>query len=466
MNASIDEGDRRWRSTRKWLFETPVAPAWRRRLEIGLGVVLSAATVVAFSSTIRPDPARLAALHPTRAVVTPLPETVDMTDSMTPTLSFAMSAAAAAGDVAAMRRAYRIGMPLEGTLRLAAKSGHKDAVAWLLGRGADVHEQENTMYSPTIAGDAFPEIAALLHSRGAAEPSVFTAAVSAAPNAIMRAIAAHPEQVKEPGALAAAARASWGKTIDKHALLTKMLDAGADPNDVYGSTSVLDEAIVTCDAYDCMPFVRLFLDRGAHVTGEVLGSALSLDGSRRPAVLDALLARPLDKGVTSKALARATSVNDDDLKRILALGVDWAWHDGEEDEARPLLEAVRRNDRDYARSLIDAGAPVDVHFKDASCALAVAIDGSSGDEGARVVELLVERGANVNRRFPDGRTPLYAAGESGNMRIVNFLLAHGARVNERTLDETALDGAEQHGNIPAARILAAHGGQRTRTTVY
>jgi hypothetical protein len=43
---------------------------------------------------------------------------------------------------------------------------------------------------------------------------------------------------------------------------------------------------------------------------------------------------------------------------------------------------------------------------------------------------------------------------------VNFLLAHGARVNERVLDDTALDAAEQHGNVPAARVLAAHGGIR------
>ncbi len=151
----------------------------------------------------------------------------------------------------------------------------------------------------------------------------------------------------------------------------------------------------------------------------------------------------------------------------MKLGVDWAWHDGEEDAALPLLAAVRRGDCDYARALLDAGAPVDVHFKEATCALVEAIDGSAGDDApARIVELLVERGANVNRRFPDGRTPLFAAAESGNVRVVNFLIAHGARVNERILDDTALDAAEQRGNTPAARVLAAHGAVRVRPSTY
>jgi ankyrin len=165
--------------------------------------------------------------------------------------------------------------------------------------------------------------------------------------------------------------------------------------------------------------------------------------------------------VTAGALAHATNAKREDVERIAKLGVDWTWHDGEEDAELPLLAAVRHGDRDYARTLLDLGAPVDVHFKEATTALAEAIDASAGDDArARIVELLVTRGANVNRRFPDGRTPLFAAAESGNIRVVNFLLAHGAHVNDRVLDDSALDAAEQHGNIPAARVLSAHGGLR------
>ena len=442
------------------MLAAPLAPVWRKRLELCLAVVLSGAAVVALASLVEPDPQRLAALHPTPAITLPR-SIVDTTDTTSPFLSPAMMSAVRSGDVFAMRKAYRVGMPLDGTLRLAAESGRKDAVVWLIGHGANVHEQEDTTFGPVLVADASPEIVALLRAKGAAEPTLLNASIAAAPNAFGRALAAHPEQAKRSGVLATAARAPWKTSADKRSVVTRLLDAGADPNDSDRGTSVLGDAVTSCKD-DCMTFVHLLLDRGARVTGEALGDAMSQSDASRSELLDALLERPIAKGVTAAALARATSATSEDVERIAKLGVDWTWHDGEEDAALPLLAAVRRADRDYARALLDAGAPVDVHFKEATTALAEAIDGSAGDDWrARIVELLVERGANVNRRFPDGRTPLFAAAESGNVRVVNFLIAHGAHVNERTLDETARDAAEQHGNTPAARVLSAHGGVRT-----
>lgn len=452
MNASIS----------KWMLEAPLAPAWRKRLELCFGVVLSGAAVVALSSSIRPDPQRLAALHPTAAITSSVPHAITDTSDPPPQLapSQAMISAARTGDAHAIRNAYRPGMPLDGTLLLAAQSGRKAAVEWLLILGANVHEQEETTLAPMLAADAFPEIVALLRAHGAAEPNLLDASTAAAPNAFARALAAHPEQAKHGGALVAAARAPWKTAAEKRSIMTRLLDAGADPNETYTGTTALADVLMVCKE-DCMDLARLLLDRGANVTGEALGTALSLDDANRRRMTDLLLERPIAPGVTAAALARATSVASEDVDRLVKLGVDWTWHDGEEDEALPLLSAVRGGDRDYARTLLAAGAPVDVQFKQGTTALAEAIDASSFDEGrARIVELLVDKGANVNRRFPDGRTPLYAAAESGNIRVVNFLLAHGARVNERILDDTALDAAEQHGNTPAARVLAAHGGIR------
>ncbi|HEY8073534.1 MAG TPA: ankyrin repeat domain-containing protein [Labilithrix sp.] len=459
----------------KWLLESPLAPAWRSRLELCAGIVLSGAAVVALASAIRPDPEKLAARRGVPPIDSSIlrPASVETPILETPPISREMIAAAKAGDVGTMWRAYRPGMPLDGTLSLAARSGHKDAVLWLLAHGANVHEQEHSAVSPVLAADAHPEIVALLRESGADEPMLVNAAEANARNAVTSILAAHPAQVKEGGALTASARSTLGAAADKRFVVTKLLEAGADPNDTYAGDSALGAAVRTCEdrdeggeKADCMPIVRMLLDHDARVTGDALGNALSLEDATRAAPLEALLERPIAKGVTAGALARATSVNKEDLARVVKLGVDWAWHDGEEDAELPLPAAVQRGDRDFVRALLDAGAPVDVHFKDATCALAEAIDGTANDDGAhaRIVELLVERGANVNRRFPDGRTPLFAAAESGNIRVVNFLLAHGASVNVRVLDQTALDAAEEHGNIPAARVLAAHGGMRARPT--
>jgi ankyrin repeat protein len=455
------------RLDRKWLLETPLTPAWRRGLEMCLGVVLSGAVVVGLSSTLRPDPSKVAAIHGTLPIMSSPQapqETAHVTDPPKPEMSMEMYSAVRIGDLVAMRKAYRPGMKLEGTLALAARSGKKDAVVWVLAHGADIHEAEHSIAAPILAGDAFPDIAALLRAKGVAEPTVDSAAGANAPNALRLAIAAHPKQAKESVALRSAAASAYGTAAEKLLVVTMLLDAGANPNNAYFGETALGEAVQTCGHDDdCMPLVRVLLDHGAEVKGDALGAALSLDDASRSAPLEALLERPIEKGVTAGALARATNASATDLARIVKLGVDWAWHDGEEDAALPLLAAVRHADRDYARALIDAGAPVDVHFKDGSSALAEALDRSANEpEQARIVELLVLRGANVNRRLPDGRTPLFAAAESGNIRVVHFLLAHGARVNDRILDSTALDAAEQHGNIAAARILDAHGGQRGR----
>jgi ankyrin repeat protein len=451
-------------STRAWLVEAPLAPAWRKRLELCLAIVITSAVVVALASSIRPDPAKIAALHGAAGVTSvPLQPIFDATEPNAPLASQAMISASMTGDVLAMRKAYRVGMPLDGMLRVAAHSGRKEAVFWLLAHGADAHEQEDTLFSPMLAADAFPEIVTLLRAKGAKDPTLANAVNAAAPNAVDRAIATHPERVKHAGVLAGAARASWKSAADKRTILTKLLDAGADPNETHASTSAFGNIVAGCDSDDSMLLVKLFLDHGARVTGDVLGAALSLEETRAQ-VLDALLARPIDNGVTASALARAKRVTNEDLERLVKLGVDWAWHDGEEDAAIPLLTAVRHGDRDYARALIDAGAPVDVHYKEATSALTVALDSSSSDDAyARIVELLVERGANVNRRLPDGRTPLFAAAEAGNIRVVGFLVAHAARVNERTLNDTPTDAAEQRGNMPAARVLSAHGGVSTHS---
>ena len=85
----------------------------------------------------------------------------------------------------------------------------------------------------------------------------------------------------------------------------------------------------------------------------------------------------LERGATAVALAQVYNLQPRTIKRLVAKGVDWSWHDGEEDAALPLLAAVQRGDRDYVRTLLDAGAPVDVHFKDGTCALGAAIDGAA-----------------------------------------------------------------------------------------
>jgi ankyrin repeat protein len=467
----------------QWLVKAPLTPAWRRRLELCLGVVMSGAVVVAMSTAIRPDPAKLAAKLPVLQSSPPTAEELEMARlGIVPgpaSVRQEFRVAVRQGDLATMQKYYFRGMPLDGFLSDAAKSGKRPAVEWLLYHGADIHESEASSYAPVLMADAYPEIVALLRSRGAAEPRIEDAAEALAPHAIERLLEKHPNlNDRQSFPLRAAAGAPASEPGVKLWIIERLLDAGADPNHGSmndGAPTALAGAIAamgygeTDATHSSKAIVRLLLDHGAQVTGDALAAALNLDDEpTRTTILDWLLEAKFDKGDVAHALAHAVHVEPADVKRLIQQGgIDWAWHDGEDDAALPVLEAVRRGDRDMVRVLLDVGAPVDVHFKDGTSTLGAAIDGTSSDPGqARVVELLVTRGANVNRRLPDGRTPLFAAAEAGDLRTVNFLLERGARVNDRVLDDTALDAAEQNGHTPIARVLHAHGGQRAPKPVY
>ena len=53
----------------------------------------------------------------------------------------------------------------------------------------------------------------------------------------------------------------------------------------------------------------------------------------------------------------------------------------------------------------------------------------SQEDGVRVAQLLLKRGADVNTRRTDHRTPLHIASRFGKSEIVHLLIDHGAKVN-------------------------------------
>lgn len=460
----------------KWLFQ-PLSRPMRSRLELCFGVVVTGAAIVGLSTVIRPDPSKLtpAILFPMMPSIVERAAEADFKAEPPPPPKVApdFAKAVARGDVDTMEKLYTKGMALDGMLAVAAESGDKTATLWLLDHGVNVHEDEDTVDAPVLVADEHPEIVALLLEHGATEPSLTTAAQASATNAVVRRLEAHAAvNATDPSPLSAAVSATRGTAPNKTLIVSKLLAAGADPNHEE-SDSPLTVAVRGCDvsgeghvgSSECMGMIELLVKRGARAKGDALVAALALDDTARDTVFDALLAARLERGATAIALAQAWNLQPRTIKRLVAKGVDWSWHDGEDDAALPLLAAVQRSDRDYVRALLDAGAPVDVHFKDGTCALGAAIDGAAmggSSDYARIVELLVARGADVNRRLPDGRTPLFAAAESGELRVVNALLERGARVNDLVLDDTALDAAEQNSHQPAARVLHAHGARRAR----
>lgn len=124
-----------------------------------------------------------------------------------------------------------------------------------------------------------------------------------------------------------------------------------------------------------------------------------------------------------------------------------------------LSNAVMANNIKEAKTLVRDGANVSCKTSYGVPVLSVAAEKGFG----KIVELLLENGADVNGRDRHRETPLYLA---KNARIAEILLAHGAKVNAKTdqgltpLQRVARRGFGAQDNqamVKLAAVLVAHG---------
>ena len=124
-----------------------------------------------------------------------------------------------------------------------------------------------------------------------------------------------------------------------------------------------------------------------------------------------VLVEAVDKGdVTSarKALAEGADANSKD-----------------EAEQSLLAKAAKKNDVEMVRSLLDAGANIELGYRDNS-PLYLALSQESLD----AARLLIERGANVNARLSSDQVEsdcLEAAASAGSAEMIALLIDRGAK---------------------------------------
>lgn len=96
-----------------------------------------------------------------------------------------------------------------------------------------------------------------------------------------------------------------------------------------------------------------------------------------------------------------------------------------------LANAVYEKDLNKINEILDSGVNVDITTADHPATVLYLASGFEGYED--VVSLLVSRGANVNFKGEDGKTPLmWAAGNS--YPITKILIDNGAKINEKAND--------------------------------
>jgi cytohesin len=119
----------------------------------------------------------------------------------------------------------------------------------------------------------------------------------------------------------------------------------------------------------------------------------------------------------------------------------------------PLQFALYMKDEAKARSLIEGGADVNRRTPDGTTPLDRAVGAGFKD----IVELLIAKGADVNAKDFWDWTPLHSA-VYGHKDIVKLLIAKRADVNARDAEgRTPLSYAKEEGHTEIVELLRKHG---------
>jgi ankyrin repeat protein len=164
-----------------------------------------------------------------------------------------------------------------------------------------------------------------------------------------------------------------------------------------------------------------------------------------------------DQRGTTSLMHAAAYGSLDAMKALLSDGADVKNKNAF--DATALLWSA--NDLAKVRLLVSKGADVNARSKQGRTPLIVA---ASYDGGSEVVKFLIEKGADITARDGAGSTALVAATEANDTATVRLLLQKGGDVNAAgmfyegaTTGQTPLMNAAAHGNVDVMKMLLAKG---------
>ena len=218
------------------------------------------------------------------------------------------------------------------------------------------------------------------------------------------------------------------------AVVRALLAAGADANAAVASG---ENVLMTCARTGNVDAVEALLAAGARVDAKEFSERQSAlmwaVAQRHPAVVRVLIEHGADVQARSTVRRLVISRRLQSELKYGELGRSYGTDAQETDVGgfTPLLFAARHGDIESARLLLAAGASINDTAPDGSSVLVVAVYGGHGG----LARFLLEEGANPNAAAV-GYTALHAAVMTGDLDVVEALLAHGARPNAQVTEAT------------------------------
>lgn len=285
-------------------------------------------------------------------------------------------------------------------LHVAIRNGHDNIVTLLIDHGADVNIQEGGDYRSTLQAASFygyEDIVRLLIDHGADVNS-------------------------KGGRYGSALQTASSFGYENIAIL--LIDHGANVNSEGGEFGTALQA-ASYSGHESI--VRLLIDHGAKV---------DIQGGKYHSAL----------------VAASKKGHEFIVQTLIAAGAD-VNIDGGFQFGTALQNASAKGHLQIVQNLLDAGADVDSDGGTDGTALHAALMKGHW----RVVDVLLEANASANKACP-GRykspTPLYAAAELGDKKLVERLLAHGADVGAWSVNYgTALVIASSKGYLDVVEVL-------------
>jgi ankyrin repeat protein len=239
---------------------------------------------------------------------------------------------------------------------------------------------------------------------------------------------------------------AWAAYLDDADTAEKLLAAGAKPN--------------TSDEYGETPLTLACANGDAELVGKLLAAGADANAARWDGETALMIAAGVGSAASVNLLvAHGANVNAAEsrkgqtalmwaaaerhpevVKALIAHGADV--RAASKAGFTALVFAAAKNDSQSAVTLLDAGANPNYALPEGPTVLNVAVSYRS----SAVASLLADRDADPNVPDHDGNSPLHIAARSGDLELVQKLIAKAAHVNARTMA------------IPAPKVEPGAGG--------